>query len=45
MFSICNNIWNNQQRVTNIKPFINNCNWEGIDFEYKLKIGKDLRII
>ena len=33
------------QTVSNIKPIINNFNWEGINYPSKLKIRKDLKKI
>ena len=36
-------IGSHPERVSNIKLFMNNQNWEGIIFHQKLSIGKDLK--
>ena len=32
----------NRQRISKIKPFIDQCNWNEIDFHPQVKIGKNL---
>ena len=34
------NIENHPERIPNIKPFIDQCNWEGIDFPAGMKVWK-----
>ena len=47
MFSVCNNcsiessrIENHPERISNIKPFIDQYNWKGIDFSAGIKDWK-----
>ena len=39
------NIENHPERISKIKPFIDQYNWEGIDFLAEIKTGKSLNEI
>ena len=39
------NIKDNPERITKIKPFINQCNWKEIDFHHIKKSGESLKQI